>query len=127
MNRLFLILSFGVVCFGCAVNKKKAEDISGHVLFSEYSEVVDGNVTLVLNSGTIFECDTNDVTIHVDGLSPEKVTWVGIGLGFKHLDRNNGRYLLIPNCKMDPKLIIYHNDKNGGKIKLKTIDLRKYM
>ena len=82
MSRLFLVAFIVAFCYGCAVSKKQPESNSGHVLFSEYSDITGGNVTLTLNNGNIFKCDTNDVTISVAGIDPEKITWTGIGLGF---------------------------------------------
>ncbi len=126
MKSFFLAITFGVLCYSCAIIKTPIDSTSGHVLYSEYSDIIDGNVTLRLISGTKFTCDTNEVIIQVDGIDPKNVIWTGFGLGFKNVDRSKGRYLLFPNCNLKPKIIISYKDNEGSIIQLKNIKLSKY-
>jgi hypothetical protein len=127
MKQILSIIITIAVLSGCATQKETAPDSVNHVLFSEYNEYVDGEITLTVVNDTKLNCDSNIVKVEISSIKPENTIVSIAGGAWSRENQPESHYLLMPSCKGSPYLNISYRTDDNKIIMIKKIELKPYM
>ena len=121
-----IILAIATLC-SCALHKDSNQVVK-HVLYSEYNEFIDGDITFTVVNDNHLNCDTNHIIVEISSIRPENTNVSGSGVALSRVNQPENHYLLMPFCKGKPYLSISYRNAEGKYIMLvPMIDLKQFM